>query len=153
MARIGELAAGSRQRFHHVETTQAAPSAVWAQWSDPSGWGKWDKGLKAAVLDGPFETGAVGTITPLKGPKSRFVIEEVDPGRSYTFATSLPGAKLRVRRDFVERSPGIGETAFRHTVWFDGSMAWLFSRLYGNQFRVALPPTMRALALVAESSR
>jgi len=151
MSQKQALAAGSNRRFHHTETTTATRPAIWARWSDPATWGDWDKGLKAAAIDGPFGVGASGWITPLKGPKAAFLIEEMDPEVSYTFATSMPGAKLRVRREFVATASG--ETVFRHIVWFDGAMAWLFSRLYGKQFRRALPPTMQALAVLAEVDR
>ncbi len=141
-----ELAAGTNRRFHHTEHTDAASDEIWARWSDPETWGDWDKGLQRAELNGAFEVGAAGTITPLKGPKASFVIESLDPGVSYTFATAMPGAKLRVQRELLAEPT----TTFRHTVWFDGPMAWLFSRLYGKQFRAALPPTMRQLAALAE---
>lgn len=142
-----DLAKGTNQRFHHTQQTTATPDAIWARWSDPASWGEWDKGLKQADLTGRFEVGATGTIVPLKGPKASFVIESVNPGVSYTFATSMPAATLRVERELLNGTT----TTFRHTVWFDGPMAWLFSRLYGKQFRAALPPTMRELAALAEA--
>lgn len=147
MPQTGDLAEGTHQRFHHTEQTTAPPEAVWARWSTPASWGDWDYGLKQAHLAGQFEAGAKGTIIPLTGPKARFVIEALKPGVSYTFATAMPGAKLRVQRELLDGPT----TMFRHTVWFDGPMAWLFSRLYGKQFRAALPPTMRALAALAEA--
>lgn len=148
MPTTNDLAQGTNQRFHHTQHTTAPPEAIWARWSDPSTWGEWDKGLKRAQLTGPFEVGATGTIIPLKGPKASFVIESVEPGGSYTFATAMPAAKLRVQRELLDGPT----TTFRHTVWFDGPMAWLFSRLYGKQFRAALPPTMRELAALTEAN-
>lgn len=142
----GELAEGTNRRFHHEERTAASRAAIWARWSDPASWGEWDRGLREAELQGPFEVGGVGTIVPHKGPRARFTLEAVEPGVSYTFATAMPGAKLRVERQLLDGPT----TTFRHTVWFDGPMAWLFSRLYSKQFRLALPPTMRALSALAE---
>ena len=141
-----DLAEGTNRRFHHTESTSASPEEIWARWSNPTTWGDWDKGLQKANLDGTFQVGAKGTITPLKGPKAAFEIESLEPGVSYTFATAMPGAKLRVQRELLAESP----TTFRHTVWFDGPMAWLFSRIYGAQFRAVLPATMRQLATLAE---
>lgn len=147
MAERTDMAEGTNQRFHHTRTTTAEPEAIWARWSDPTTWGDWDKGLKSAQLDGAFELGATGSITPLKGPNASFSIEAMEPGISYTFATDFPGAKLFVQRELLDAP----DTTFRHTVWFDGPMTWLFSRIYGKKFRTALPPTMDELARLAEA--
>ena len=42
--------------FEHAQTvtTTAAPSAVWALWSDPATWPSWDPSVTAVTLDGPF---------------------------------------------------------------------------------------------------
>lgn len=156
-------AEGTNRRFHHTETTTGTKDAVWELWTDPATWSGWDEGLERAELEGPFVEGACGVITPLKGRRAAFTVEAVDMGQSYTFATKLPGAVLRVRREFVASEPTTSEhatafkhtafkhIAFKHTVWFDGPMAWLFSRLLGGQFRRALPPTMASLARMAEA--
>lgn len=144
-----EMAAGTSRRFSHVVETAATRDAIWARWTTPATWGEWDQGLKDARIDGEFVEGASGVITPLKGPKSSFVVTAVNPGSLCTFVTSMPGATLQVQRNFLEGD----KTAFRHTVWFDGPMAWLWSRLYGRKFRRALPPTMLGLASKAEDDR
>ncbi len=146
---IDEIAAGTNRRFEHVVETTAPREAIWERWTTPATWGEWDQGLKTATIDGDFIEGATGAITPLKGPKSSFVVSSLIAGASCTFATSMPGATLHVQRDFIESDT----TTFRHTVWFDGPMAWLWSRLYGKKFRRALPPTMRGLAVAAEATR
>lgn len=148
MTGTSTIASGSHRRFHHTETTSASRAAIWSLWTDPTTWGAWDEGLRSAVLSDVFEVGAAGTLQPLKGPTAAFVVEAVEPSASYRFATSLPGARLVVEREFlaVEGS----RTAFRHTVWFEGPMAWFFARLYGKRFRTALPPTMTRLAEMAE---
>ena len=148
------IADGTNRRFQHTETSAGTKAAVWELWTDPGTWSEWDKGLQRAELEGAFVEGACGVITPLKGRHAEFTVEAITIGESYTFATKLPGAVLRVRREFVSADHATAgraadHTAFRHTVWFDGPLAWLFSRLLGGEFRRALPPTMASLARLA----
>ncbi len=141
------LAAGTNQRFSHTHTTTGTPDAIWGLWTNPASWANWDDGLKSATMTGGFTQGATGKLTPLKGPDASFEIVSLDHGVSYEFATKMPGARLHVLRELTEEEP----TTFRHTVWFAGPLSWLWSRLYGKQFRTALPPTMRKLGDQAAS--
>ncbi|MGB5952160.1 MAG: SRPBCC family protein [Ornithinimicrobium sp.] len=139
------LAAGTNQAFAHTEITSGTRDDVWALWTDVPTWGQWDSGLKDAVLNTDFAPSATGTIVPNSGPKASFRIVEVDDGSSYTFVTSMPGATLSVRRELLDAHA----TTFTHTVWFEGPLSWLWSRLVGRSFRKQLPPTMQRLAQLA----
>lgn len=142
-----EKASGTNRRFEHTHSTTADRAEVWRLWTDVSSWRRWDQGLKDAALDGPFVEGAAGTIVPNAGPTTSFTITDLDPGVGYTFASKLPGSRLNVRREFVNGQ----STSFRHTVWFDGPLAWLWALLVGRSFRRQLPPTMRRIAEQATS--
>lgn len=143
----GTLAQGTNRAFHHEVTTTADPAEVWRLWTDVSTWKDWDKGLKDAVLDGPFEAGARGEIVPLSGPNARFDVTEIDDGQSYTFQTRLPFARLEVRRSFTATKP----TTFRHDVRFTGPLGGFWAGRFGPGFRQALPPTMDTIAVLAEA--
>jgi hypothetical protein len=145
------IAAGTNQAFSHEVTTSGPPSAVWAVWTDVAGWGRWDKGLKSASLDGPFVTGARGTLTPLSGPNARFVVREVRQGVSYRFTTALPLASLSVTRTIVSSGQN-APTVFRHDVRFDGLLGGFWAKRYGPGFRAALPPTMAGVAALAQAN-
>ena len=144
----GNIAAGANRRFQHTATTTASEADVWRQWTDVMTWKRWDQGLADAAIDGPFVRGAEGTITPNTGRDTTFTIVELDPGRSYTFDTKLPGARLRIRRDFVEGRA----TTFRHVVSFEGPLAVVWSTLLGRGFRRQLPGSMSLLADQAEAT-
>ncbi|MFN0024029.1 MAG: SRPBCC family protein [Parvularculaceae bacterium] len=142
------IAAGDNSAFQHERQTSAPPDAIWALWTDASTWKDWDKGLKSARLEGPMAAGAIGEIAPLSGPTAQFRVTDYIEGQSYSFETSLPLARLTVRRSFVSLSP----TVFRHDVSFSGALGGFWSDRLGPQFRAALPATMDALATLAEQS-
>ena len=141
-----DLAQGTNRAFSHTVATKASAEAVWRLWTDVSTWKDWDKGLKDAELEGPIAQGARGRIMPLSGPASRFEVTEFTEGSSYAFETRLPFARLIVRRSFVSREPVV----FRHEVSFEGALAGFWAGRFGPGFRAQLPPTMEALAVLAE---
>jgi len=46
-----------------AETT-AAPAAVWRLWADVGSWPTWNGDIERISIDGPFEPGALVTMTP-----------------------------------------------------------------------------------------
>ena len=144
------LAAGTDRAFAHTVETAAPPERVWALWTDVAGWPTWDLELKAAELSGPFAVGAEGRLTPVAGPRSRFAVTAVEPGRSYTIETALPLGALRIRRSWTATADG--RTAFTHAVSFHGVGGRLLARRLGPRFRRALPDVMGRLARLAEDS-
>ena len=141
------LAEGTNRAFSHEVTTTAPPEAVWALWTDASTWKDWDKGLKSAEHEGAMAVGSKGTIVPLEGASANFEVIRLEPGKSYSFRTSLPLARLIVEREITGTAP----TRLRHTVSFSGPLAGYWSDQFGPGFRAALPPTMERLADLAEA--
>lgn len=137
----------SPTHFQHTECTRSEPTRIWALWTDVGQWPAWDSGLKAARLDSPFGEGASGLLTPDRGPRARFWIEEVEPGRAYTLRTRLPLGSLTVRRSLVEQD---GITCFTHDVQFRGVLRGLFGRLLGRRYRQQLPAVMQTIRQLAE---
>jgi hypothetical protein len=77
--------------LEHSEVTSASQAFVWKYWTDVTNWS--DPPARFS-LDGPFEAGSRGaTLLPDREPV-RWVIEEVQPGHSYTLGTELDGAML-----------------------------------------------------------
>ncbi|MBY0391783.1 MAG: SRPBCC family protein [Novosphingobium sp.] len=141
------IAAGTNKRFFHEVATTASPEAVWRQWMDVANWRTWDQGLQNAAADKPLALGVRGKIVDRSGRVSNFTVTEFVPGKSYAFATGLPGARLVVRRVILTDG---AMTRFRHEVHFEGLLAGIFASKFGPDFRAKLPPTMQALAARAE---
>jgi hypothetical protein len=137
-----------RHFWHTLETTASAEE-IWRAWTDVEHWHEWDKGLKAASLQGAFQPGAKGTLVSLNGTTSQFVISDHQEGKSYTFKTSLPLASLSVKRFLHEKG---GVTSFTHEVWFDGLLGRVFALLLGKNFMSILPSVMGNVRRIAEGT-
>jgi hypothetical protein len=64
------LAAVGTSRTTHVltvsRTTTASPETIWDLWADVANRTRWDEGLEAARIDGPFQQGASGEIKEVR---------------------------------------------------------------------------------------
>lgn len=137
------------RRFENIVITKALRSAVWALWTDPESWARWDLGPKSASgPSGGLRLGSVGEIISLGDQRSRFEVTEWQPKESYTIAVALPMATLSIKRFLTAGPP----TSFAHRVRFDGPLASLWAFVLGRGFRRALPPTMLQLAALAEEA-
>lgn len=131
-----------------VETTASA-AQVWALWEDVPRWTQWDEGLDDIGIDGPFTVGTCGHIKPTSGPRLRFALIEVDPGRAFTDETRLPLCRLR----FAHTLTPIDEerTAVTLTVSFHGPLRALFQRVIGKDIAADLRAQLERLVATAEA--
>lgn len=135
--------------FEHTETTAATPEQLWQLYQDPTTWPEWDHQLEAVTVDGPFETGATGTIKPVGGPRTKFRMVEVTEKVSFTDVTRLPLATMRFDHRIEQ---GVGGTSFVHRVTITGPLSPLFARVVGRKVADDLPVAMRTLAARAEQA-
>lgn len=134
-------------KFSHTDSTQALPEKIWAVWTDVPQWHTWDKGLKKVVLSDSFHLNAKGFIYPDNGPKSKFIISELAPGKSYTFKTRIPFGWLYVTRKMVQKN---GWTYFTHEVEFTSLLKSFFAKKLGANYRSILPQVMQEIKKQAE---
>ncbi len=146
---VAATAQQTNSHFQHTETTTALPEAIWAVWTDVPNWHQWDSGLKSASLDGEFRQGAKGRLIPDRGPKSKFVIAEVDPGKGYTFKTKIPFGWLIIDRRLEVKN---GVTHFTHDVQFTGMLKNFLGKKLGVEYRKMLPEVMKSIAKIAEKA-
>lgn len=128
---------------HTVETD--APEEVWQRWIDVGTWHEWDTEVKKASLEGDFELGAEGTLTPKTGPETSFVVTDFVPGQSNTFTMALPLCKLH-----IQHASSDDKKSSTHEVCFEGLLAPLFALLLGRRFRKVLPDVMANLRELTE---
>jgi hypothetical protein len=134
--------------FSHTDSTQVSSDKIWNVWTDVVNWKQWDKGLKEAILEGGFSVGAKGRLIPDKGPKSKFVISEVQLDKSYTFKTKIPFGWLVIKRTLEVKND---ITYFTHDVKFTGLLKKVLGKKLGKNYRAMLPDVMREIKRIAES--
>lgn len=133
--------------FSHTDSTTVTSDKIWAVWTDVPNWKQWDKGLKEVVFEGEFAVGAKGKLIPDKGPKSKFVISKVEPGKSYTFKTKIPFGWLIIKRTLEIKG---GQTFFTHDVEFTGLLKKILGKKLGKNYRAMLPGVMAKIKQIAE---
>jgi hypothetical protein len=133
--------------FSHTDSTTASSDKIWQVWTDIPNWKQWDKGLKEASLDGEFMVGTKGKLIPDKGPKSKFIISELVPDKSYTFKTKIPFGWLIIKRTLEVKE---GRTFFTHDVQFTGFLKKILGNKLGKNYRAILPSVLSEIKLIAE---
>lgn len=134
---------------HTLETT-ALPEAIWALWADVPGYEEWDDGIEWARLNGEFKVGARGKLKANDGRTAAFTITEMEKGRSFSFLTPLPFARMRFHHSMEPTNMG---TRLTHRIDVKGPLAWIWARVLGPVFRANLPAAMRKLARLAQQPR
>lgn len=134
--------------FSHTDSTQVSSDKIWQVWTDVSNWKQWDKGLKEATLEGEFTVGTKGKLIPDKGPKSKFIISEIEPNKSYTFKTKTPFGWLIIKRTLEIKD---NKTFFTHDVEFTGLLKKILGNKLGKNYRAMLPSVMSEIKKIAET--
>jgi hypothetical protein len=142
-------ATGHQTNYHfsHTDSTRVSSDKIWQVWTDVPNWKQWDQGLKEAVLDGNFIVGTKGKLIPNKGPKSKFIISELVPNKSYAFKTRIPLGWLVIKRTLEVKN---GITYFTHDVEFTGLLKKVFGNVLGKEYRAMLPNVLSEIKRIAE---
>lgn len=135
--------------FSHTITTSATTTQIWQIWTDVPNWKVWDTGLRDAKLNGIFMNGAKGKIQPDKGPKSTFIIENVQENKSYLLKTRIPFGWLIIHRSMEMKG---GKLNFTHEVQFTGILKKIIGNKIGKRYRHLLPSVMENIKAIAESN-
>ena len=132
--------------FEHTVETTAGVDAIWPLYADAAAWLRWDHGLAAVELDGPFVEGATGRITPVGMDTLPFILTWVEPGRGFADETPAMGHVLRFHHA-LESLPD-GGTRITHRVEIEGPAAdEMGPNVVGDT-----PEAMAALAVLAETA-
>lgn len=134
-------------QFEEKILISAPTEKVFSLYANVSGWSSWDPDVKSSAIDGPFSSGATGTLQPSNGPKAKITFTEVVPNRSFTVESKLPLCVMRFEHELL----AVGnQIQVLHRVSFVGLLAPLFGRLIGTQIRKGLPHTLKGLKRAAE---
>jgi hypothetical protein len=112
-------------------------------------WPEWNTDTEWVRLDGPFQTGSSGVLKPKGGPRTKFVIASVVPGREFTDVSLLAGAKLTFQH-LVGRT-GDGRTSVEVTVTLAGPLSFLWYAVLGKGIAAGLATDLARLEAAASS--
>ena len=129
-------------------TSTAAPAAFFARWADMDTWPQWNLDMDWVRLDGPFRTGATGTLKPKGGPKVPFVVRSLVPDHEFVDDSKLLGATLTFAHHVTAQPDGgsLVEVAVSMT----GPLARVWTRIMGKGLRSSLQRDLDGLAEAAE---
>jgi uncharacterized protein YndB with AHSA1/START domain len=130
---------------------EASAERVFATWSRVEAWALWDPDTRAAVLAGPLQVGAKGSLTPRKGRTVPMEVVSLVPARQLEFRCPVLGSALHFDHR-VEAQPD-GSSLATHTVWFSGWMTPFLAATVGRDVRRGLPITLASLKRHVEAAR
>jgi uncharacterized membrane protein len=126
-------------------TIDAPIEVVWDVFSDVERWSSWTTSVTSVhLLDaGPLRIGSRARIRQPRLPKVVWTVTELEPGRSWTWTATSPGASTVASHRLSEVD---GRTLAEQTIVQSGPIGALVGRLYRSL-------TKRYLALEAEGLR
>jgi hypothetical protein len=138
--------------YANTKQTKAAPEQVWRLWSDVSTWPSWNPDVLSIVIDGPFASGAKGTMTTKAGGSHPIELESVEAGRSFELVTAaLPGTRFAFR---CEISPaGGGGAVISQALTMRGPLGGLFGPMMGRKIAEGFGPILGGLKAAAEKGQ
>ena len=84
----------------------ATPGRVWEVMSDGERWVEWTPSVTSVVIhDKPLRVGSRASIEQPKLPPAKFKVTALDPGKSFTWASGLPGIVYCHAHHSVEPAP------------------------------------------------
>lgn len=84
-----------------VIETSASADRVWDLFADIAGWKKWNAGIEAIEIHGPFEAGTTFTMTPTGQDALHSTLIEAIPGESFTDETMVDNTRIVVSHRLV----------------------------------------------------
>jgi hypothetical protein len=133
-----------------IERTLEAPVSAAQVWQrcyvDASAWSRWNPEIAAAELHGPFEVGSIARVRFKTGLRLRFRLVEVESERLFTDEARIPGARMGHRH---ELEPTVAGVRLRNTIYFDGPLARMWTRLARKRVARALEEGQRRAAALA----
>lgn len=135
---------------HSVETT-ASPAAVWQAYCDTGSWSQWNGAVERLELDGPFEAGTTGKLTPPGGEPMAFAILAATPEAGYVSETTIAETVALRATNTIVRLPG-GGSRITHRAELVGPAAEYFGASFGPALRAGVPRGAEALAARLEAA-
>jgi hypothetical protein len=93
-------------RYTHSIEAEVSAAAIWALYEDVTSWPEWDAEAELITRDGPFETGATGTMIFRGQEPLSYRLAKVEPLREFIDETPVGDIVVRVSHRLEEIAPG-----------------------------------------------
>lgn len=87
--------------FEERISIEASPQDIYSLYTDVENWNQWDKEVKCSHLTGAFEVGTEGILKPSSGPKSKILVTDIVPNKSFTVTSKLPFCLLSFEHELL----------------------------------------------------
>lgn len=135
--------------YQNSVVTTASPKSIWNLYLNVSEWLKWDKGLSDARLNGSFENGTTGYLTPIGQEPFYFRLTEVKENECFSNITNLEHAGIQI--NFYHRIETLDhKTKITHGVIVSGVNSETLGAQIGPIITMGIPEAMSNLASLAE---
>ena len=132
--------------YTHSIEAEVSAAAIWALYDDVTTWPEWDAEAEVITRDGPFESGATGTMT-FKGQEPLcYRLAKVEPLRE--FVDETPVGDIVVRVSHRLEALGAGRLRITYTADLDGPREQ--THVVGPAITSDFPVTMASLVSHAQ---
>lgn len=137
-------------KYSYSVVCESTEEQIWEKWIDVDSWNKWDKDISHSNLNGEFKLNAKGSLKPISGPKSNFIITECTTNKSFTTESSLPFCKI----NFIHIIRAVdNKMEITHSIEFKGLLKGIFSKIIGKQLYLGLPSSLLSLKNMLEEEK
>ncbi|GAA3453734.1 SRPBCC family protein [Dactylosporangium matsuzakiense] len=134
--------------YQHSAETTAAPEVLWRHWSSIAEWPRWNAGIAAIEVDGPFAAGTEFTMTPPDGEPLRMRLTEVVPGTLFTDEMDAGDFVVRTVHRLEPGEAGATRVVYRTEI--TGPAADQVGPQLGPAITADFPDVVAALVRLAE---
>lgn len=135
-------------QIEHRMSVNTPPESIFRIYEDVSRWNTWDPDTKSAMIQGPFQAGSSGKLTPAKGNTVPMVLTEVVKNKSFTVESKIPLFRMVFEHELHTKGK---TTDVIHRVTFSGLLSFVLGPIIAKQINAGLPVTLSNLKRLAES--
>ena len=104
--------------YEETLTALANVDKIWELYSNVSRWPDWNEAINCVSLNGPFESGASGSIQVLISPPLGFKLENVEQDKSFDIVTGFGDLQVTMKQEMQDK--GNGQCTLKHTLVMEG---------------------------------
>ncbi|WP_431026713.1 hypothetical protein [Lysinibacillus sp. LZ02] len=135
--------------YQNSVVTTVSPRSIWNLYLNVAEWTKWDKSISDAKLDGSFENGTTGYLTPIGQEPLYFSLKEVKENKYFSNVTYIKQAGIQINFYHLLETEE-NKTKVTHGVIISGQNAEILGKQIGPAITMGIPEAMSNLVSLAE---